>query len=86
MHHNELADLRASEIGGLAKAEVPPDALVPFADVAVNRPEQDLLMFSNGIRTRAFQRRCSHAPRSRSTGTKCRYCARVLRAIDVPAL
>ena len=53
----QLAELRASEIGGLEEAEAPPDPLDPFADDAANRLEQDLLMFSNGIRTRALQRR-----------------------------
>ena len=54
---SELAELKASELGGLAEAEAPPDPLDPFADDAANRLEQDLLMFSNGIRTRALQRR-----------------------------
>ena len=57
VHLDELAELRAREIGGLNEAEVPPQALGPYADVAANRLEQDLLMFSNGIRTRALQRR-----------------------------
>ena len=53
----QLAELRASEIGGLEEAEAPPDALAPFADDAASRLEQDLLMFSNDMRTRALQRR-----------------------------
>ena len=53
----ELAELRASEINGLEEAKASPDVLAPFADGAGNRLEQDLLMFSNGIRTRALQRR-----------------------------
>ena len=53
----ELAELRAIEIGGLAEADAPPDPLDPFADDAANRLEQDLLMFSNGIRPRALLRR-----------------------------
>ena len=54
---SELAELKASELGGLAEAEAPPDPLDPFADDAANRLEQDLLMFTNGIRPRALQRR-----------------------------
>ena len=54
---SELAELKASELGGLAEAEAPPDPLDPFADDAANRFEQDLLMFSNGIRPRELQRR-----------------------------
>ena len=53
----ELAELRAIEIGGLAEADAPPDPLDPFADDAANRLEQDLLMFTNGIRTRTLRRR-----------------------------
>ena len=49
VHQAELAELRASEIGGLQEAQGPPDVLDPFADGAANRLEQDLLMFSNGI-------------------------------------
>ena len=53
----QLAELRAREHGGLAEAEAPPDPWDAFAGDAGNRLEQDLLMFSNGIRTRALQRR-----------------------------
>ena len=53
----ELAEIKASELGGLAEAEAPPDPLDPFADDAANRLEQDLLMFSNGIQPRELQRR-----------------------------
>ena len=52
--HAEIANLRELD---LVEVNAPPDPMDPFAEEAANRLEQDLLMFSNGIRPKMVQRR-----------------------------
>ena len=53
----ELAAMSAREVGTLEQVDLPPDPRDPFADMADNRLEQDLLMVRNGInRKKVLQR------------------------------
>ena len=53
----ELAAMSAKELGPLEEVDLPPDHTDPFADMAGNRLEQDLLMVMNGInRKKVLQR------------------------------
>ena len=45
----ELAAMSAKELGSLEEVDLPPDPTDPFADMADNRLEQDLLMVRNGL-------------------------------------
>ena len=53
----ELAAMSANELGTLEEADAPPDPMDPFADEAASRFEQDVLMATNGIRTRTVMPR-----------------------------
>ena len=56
-HKAELAAMSAKELGPLEEVDLPPDHTDPFADMAGNRLEQDLLMVRNGInRKKVLQR------------------------------
>ena len=56
-HKAELAAMSAKELGPLEEVDLPPDHTDPFADMADNRVEQDLLMVRNGInRKKVLQR------------------------------
>ncbi len=53
----KLAGLKERSLGQSGEVGAPPDPLDPFVDDAENRLEQDLLMMSNGVRSRPLQRR-----------------------------
>jgi len=53
----ELAAMSAKELGPLEEVDLPPDHTDPFADMAGNRLEQDLLMVRNGIRPKSLVQR-----------------------------
>ena len=56
-HKAELAAMSAKELGPLEEVDLPPDHTDPFADMAHNSVEQDLLMVRNGInRKKVLQR------------------------------
>ena len=53
----ELAAMSAREVGTLEEVELPPDRRDPFADMADNRLEQDLLMVRNGFNRKKVMQR-----------------------------
>ena len=53
----ELAAMSAREVGTLEEVELPPDRRDPFADMADNRLEQDLLMVRNGFNPKKVKQR-----------------------------
>ena len=56
-HKAELAAMSAKELGPPEEVDLPPDHTDPFADMAGNRLEQDLLMVRNGTnRKKVLQR------------------------------
>ena len=49
--------MSAKELGSLEEVNLPPDPTDPFADMADNRLEQDLLMVRNGINRKKVMQR-----------------------------
>ena len=49
--------MSAREVGTLEEVELPPDRRDPFADMADNRLEQDLLMVRNGFNPKKVKQR-----------------------------
>ena len=56
-HKAELAAMSAKELGSLEEVDLPPDPTDPFADMADNRLEQDLLMVRNGLSPKKVKQR-----------------------------
>eukprot|EP00812_Abedinium_dasypus_P007843 NODE_1_length_8589_cov_4.556480.p1 GENE.NODE_1_length_8589_cov_4.556480~~NODE_1_length_8589_cov_4.556480.p1 ORF type:complete len:2586 (+),score=446.46 NODE_1_length_8589_cov_4.556480:571-8328(+) len=83
--------MAAATLGTLEELESPPDPRDPFADEAENRLEQDLLMVSNGCRTRVMLRRIrrykTYMSHSALQGIPCvlRYKEQVLAAAAASA-
>ena len=59
-HEAELASMRVAELGSLEEMNQPPDPMAALSEENSNKLEQDLMMFSQGIRDAQLQRRVRH--------------------------